>query len=138
VFQKLIGFLKGIATGSWKPTITAIFGIIIGVCLSIVLACGQVLREAIMNENSSPDLITRFTAVATRDSIIIGLGLLSLVILAGAIYLAVMKFRTAAARQRWIQRSYDRQDGAASAERGSGSAGKVITLRHELERKRSS
>ena len=107
MFQKMIAFVKRLVVGDWKPTIATIFGIIIGICLTVIAACGSVLRKAIVDEKSVSDPATHIAAIVTRDGVIVAIGVLCLIILIGTIVLTIAKFMTAIAKQRAIKRRYD-------------------------------
>lgn len=107
MIQKIITFLKNLVFGDWKPTIAAIFGVIMGVCLTVIVACGAVLRQAIFDDKSITDHVALGAAVVTRDGAIMAIGLLCLIVLLGAIALTIAKFMTAIARQRAIKHRYD-------------------------------
>ncbi len=108
MLARIVEFLKNLVQGAWKPTIAGIFGVIIGVCLTVIVACGAVLRRAMFDERAITDPTARIAAVVTRDGLLVTIGALCLVMLVGAIALAVAKFLTAIAYQRNLKHRYDR------------------------------
>ena len=105
---KFFDFLKKLVTGDWKATIATIFGVIVGICLIIIGACGDVLREIIIGKLTLSDQVAQMAGIVTRDGGVIGLGALALTLLIGAIALAIAKFRTAIARLNAQKRKYDK------------------------------
>ena len=110
--MKIVEYLKRLALGAWKPAFTGCFYAILSVCVGVVATSGVVLRQEMFDESPVTDPTERITAVVTRDGVFIALGVLCLVLLIGAIALAIAKFRTALAFQRALRRGYDnRKDG---------------------------
>jgi hypothetical protein len=110
--MKIVEYLKRLVLGAWKPTFTGFVYAILGICVAVVAKSGAVLQQAMFDESSIPDPTARITAVVTRDGIFIALGVLCLVLLIGAIALAMAKYRTAIAFQRKLRHGYDnRKDG---------------------------
>lgn len=136
MFQKIIAFLKNVVLGDWKPTIAAIFGVIIGICLTVIAACGSVLRQAIIDEKTVTDPTAHLAAIVTRDGVIIAIGALCLVILLGATALTVAKFMTAIARQRAIKHRYDawKAAGKTASKHDPHSAKRVISIEERNRR----
>lgn len=107
MLARIVEYLKNLVLGNWKPTVTGIFSAVIGVCLIVIGACGEVLYQAIFDDTTIADPTARIAATATRDGVIIGIGILCLVILAGSIALIIAKFRAAIARQRALKHHHD-------------------------------
>lgn len=105
----LLKRVLAVCANSWKPTIAAIFGVVVGICLSVILTCGQVLRLAILGEARGDDPVTLAIAQATRYAVMVSLGLLAIVIVLEVLRLAMEKFRTASEREHAKQRKFRTQ-----------------------------
>lgn len=110
--MKIVEYLKRLVLSAWKPAFAGCFYAILSVCVAVVATSGAVLRQAMFDERSVTDPTERITAVVTRDGVFIALGVLCLVLLIGAIALAIAKYRTAIAYQRKLRRSYDNRTDA--------------------------
>lgn len=96
-------------SGFWKPAAVTLCGLVILLCWPTLQAGAQVLASDILNYSQERDPFTRFVGVWTHHALLLGLAILCVIIVAGAISVLVMIVYTEIRRQRKRQRDYDQR-----------------------------